>query len=245
MEFESKRALITGSGALGGLGHAIAKLLADAGADVVLTGTDAQRGQRVVDDLAGAPGSARFIAADLADIDDVRRLANEAGPIDILVNNAAVVTVGPTAEQDVESYDAAFDVNVRAPYFLTAHFAPQMAANGGGSIVNVSSTAATIGLPGMSVYSATKAALEALTRTWTAELAESKVRVNAVSPGPMTTSKAVEMMGPDVGGLGATTAMKRTSDPQEVAHVIAFLASERSSYLTGATVAVDGGRGAI
>ena len=175
----------------------------------------------------------------------MRRLAKEAGPIDILVNNAAVVTVGPTAEQDVGSYDSAFDVNVRAPYFLTAHFAPQMAANGGGSIVNVSSTAASVGLPGMSVYSATKAALEALTRSWTAELAESKVRVNAVSPGPMTTTKAVDMMGPDVGGLGETTAMKRTSTPQEVAHVIVFLASDRSSYLTGATVAVDGGRGAI
>ena len=93
----------------------------------------------------------------------------------------------------------------------------------------MSSTAASIGMSGMSVYGATKAALEALTRSWTAELAEWKVRVNAVSPGPMTTSKAVEMMGPDVGGLGETTAMKRASTPQEVAPAIAFSASDRSS----------------
>lgn len=120
-----------------------------------------------------------------------------------------------------------------------------MAANGGGSIVNVSSTAAAVGIAGLSVYGATKAALDALTRTWTAEFAASKVRINSVAPGPMRTSKTISAMGPDVGGMGLTTAMARSADPAEIGHVVAFLASDRSSYLTGATVAADGGRTAI
>ncbi|MGW4075380.1 SDR family oxidoreductase [Streptomyces asiaticus] len=97
----------------------------------------------------------------------------------------------------------------------------------------------------MAVYGATEAALESLTRTWAAEFAESNVRVNAVAPGPMRTSKGVAAMGSDMGGMGLATALKRTSDPAEVAHVIAFLAGDRASYMTGAIVAVDGGRTAI
>ena len=245
MEFEGKTALITGSGAIGGLGHATARILVSGGATVVITGTDPERGEQVAADLAAGPGSARFVAADLVLLDDIRRLADEAGAVDILVNNAALITVGATAEQDVESYDAAFAVNVRAPYLLAAHFAPLMAANGGGSIINISSTASAIGMAGLSVYGATKAALDALTRAWTAEFAASNVRVNSVAPGPMLTSKTIAMMGPDAGGMGNTTALGRASAPQEVAEVVAFLASERSSYLSGATVAVDGGRTAI
>ena len=245
MDFEGKTALITGSGAIGGLGHATAKILAAQGANVVITGLDSQRGAQVVDEVVSNGGNARFVEADLADVDSVQRLAEEAGPVDILINNAGLVTFGPTVDQDVETYDAAFAVNVRAPFLLTALLAPKMAANGGGSIVNVTSTAAGLGMPGMSVYGATKAALESLTRAWAAEFAPSKVRINAVSPGPMLTSKMIAMMGPDGGGMGQTTALSRTADPAEVAEVVAFIAGDRASYVTGATVAADGGRTAI
>ncbi|MFC8083729.1 SDR family NAD(P)-dependent oxidoreductase [Streptomyces sp. NPDC057340] len=249
MEFAGKTALVTGSGAIGGLGHATAKALAAGGADLILTGRDPERGAQVVADLGAAGGDAagtvRFVAADVSDVAGVRRLAEEAGVVDILVNNASVMTFSPTVGQDPADYDAAFAVNVRAPFLLTALLAEKMAAGGGGSIVNVSSTAAGLGMPGMAVYGATKAALESLTRTWAAEFADSNVRVNAVAPGPMRTSKVVAAMGPDMGGMGLTTALKRTSDPAEVARVIAFLASDRASYMTGATVAVDGGRTAI
>ncbi len=249
MEFAGKTALVTGSGAIGGLGHATARVLAAGGADLILTGTDPQRGAKVVEDLGAAGGDSagrvRFVAADLSDVADVRRLAAEAGAVDILVNNASVMTLAPTVGQDAASYDAAFAVNVRAPFLLTALLAEKMAAASGGSIVNVSSTAAGLGMPGMAMYGATKAALESLTRTWAAEFAESNVRVNAVAPGPMRTSKVVAAMGPDMGGMGLTTALKRTSDPTEVARVIAFLASDRASYMTGAIVAADGGRTAI
>ncbi|RNG22138.1 SDR family NAD(P)-dependent oxidoreductase [Streptomyces botrytidirepellens] len=248
MEFAGKTALVTGSGAIGGLGHATAKVLATGGADLILTGTDPQRGAQVVEDLGAAGGTSagtvRFVAADVSDVAGVRQLAADAGAVDILINNASVMTLSPTTGQDLASYDAAFAVNVRAPFLLTALLAEKMAA-GGGSIVNVSSTAAGLGMPGMAVYGATKAALESLTRTWAAEFAESNVRVNAVAPGPMRTSKVVAAMGPDMGGMGLATVLKRTSDPAEVAHVIAFLASDRASYMTGAIVAVDGGRTAI
>ncbi|MBQ1088978.1 SDR family NAD(P)-dependent oxidoreductase [Streptomyces sp. B93] len=249
MEFAGKTALVTGSGAIGGLGHATAKVLAAGGADLVLTGTDPKRGAQVVEDLRAAGGGSaaavRFVAADASEPTGVRQLAEDAGAVDILVNNASVMTFSPTAGQDLASYDAAFAVNVRAPFLLTALLAEKMAAGGGGSIVNVSSTAAGLGIPGMAVYGATKAALESLTRTWAAEFAESNVRVNAVAPGPMRTSKVVAAMGPDMGGMGLATALKRTSDPAEVAQVIAFLASDRASYMTGAVVAADGGRTAI
>lgn len=250
MELTGKTALVTGSGTVGGLGHATARILAGQGADVIVTGTDPERGARVVTDLrtvgvGSAAGTVRFLAADLADAAAVRKLAEDAGAVDILINNAGVVTFSPTSEQDIASYDTAFTVNVRAAFLLTALLAPKMAANGGGSIVNVSSTAAALGMPGMAVYGATKAALESLTRTWAAEFAPATVRINAVAPGPMRTAKVVASMGPDMGGMGLTTALKRTSDPTEVAHVIVLLAGDRSSYVTGATVAADGGRTAI
>ncbi|MED7929175.1 SDR family oxidoreductase [Nonomuraea sp. LP-02] len=246
MDFNGKTALITGSGAIGGLGHATARILAAGGANVIITGTDPDRGAQVVDDVrADAAGTVRFIPADLADPQAVRRLAEDAGTVDILVNNAGVVPFSATADQDLDAYDAAFSVNVRAPFILVARLAPQMAAGGGGSIVNVSSTAAALGMPAMAVYGATKAALESLTRTWAAEFAASNVRVNAVAPGPMTTSKVVAAMGPDLGGMGLTTALKRTADPAEVAQVIAFIASDHASYVTGAVVAADGGRTAV
>ncbi|MFD7817179.1 SDR family NAD(P)-dependent oxidoreductase [Streptomyces sp. NPDC059785] len=250
MEYAGKTALVTGSGAIGGLGHATARVLAAGGADLILTGSDAERGAQVVADIRAAgggssTGTVRFVVADLSDPAAVRQLADGAGTIDILINNASVMTFAPTPGQDLAGYETAFAVNVRAPFLLTALFAEKMAAGGGGSIVNISSTAAGLGMPGMAVYGATKAALESLTRTWAAEFAESNVRVNAVAPGPMRTSKVVAAMGPDMGGMGLTTALKRTSDPNEVAEVVAFLAGDRASYMTGAIVAADGGRTAI
>lgn len=239
MDFAGKTALITGSGAIGGLGHTVATLFVAGGADVVITGHAPQRGAQVVDDLAG---HARFIRADLADSGEVRQLADDAGPVDILINNAAVVPNGPTAEQDLDVYEQTFAINVRAPFILTAALAPKMAANGGGSVVNITSTAAEIGMAGTALYGATKAALESLTRAWAAEFAPMNVRVNTVSPGPMRSSKMITEVSPDaIHALGEAVPMARTADPVEVAEAVAFLAGDRASYMTGATIPVDGG----
>src|SRR6202035_2373192 len=130
--------------------------------------------------------------------------------------------------------------NVRAPARLVARRAPGMAARGHGSIVNLSSMAGGVGLVGGAAYGATKASLEAMTRAWAVEYSASGVRVNAIAPGPVYTpaSRRTE-------ALGATTPMHRASKPEEIAEVVAFLASPRASYITGATVAADGGRRAI
>lgn len=118
-----------------------------------------------------------------------------------------------------------------------------MVTRGHGSIVNVSTMAASIGMPGMTVYSSTKAALNSLTRTWAAEFGSSGVRVNTVAPGPTRTDNTIERMGEEFAAqIGATTLLGRLAKTIEIAQVVLFLASDRSSYLTGATVAANAGR---
>jgi NAD(P)-dependent dehydrogenase (short-subunit alcohol dehydrogenase family) len=244
MELTDKTALITGG--TGGIGRATAVLLAEAGADVVVSGRNAERGAATVQEIKERGGTARFVAADLTDLDSLRGLAEQAGNVDILVNNAAVFPGGPTVSQDAETFDAVLAANIRAPYFLTAALAPAMIARGSGSIVNISSMVARIGMPGMSVYSATKAALESLTRTWAAEFSPAGVRVNTVAPGPTRTDMVLATVGEEgADQFAKTTVLGRMATPREIAEVILFLASDRAAYLTGATIAADGGRTAI
>jgi NAD(P)-dependent dehydrogenase (short-subunit alcohol dehydrogenase family) len=236
-----QRALVTG--ATSGIGRAVALQLAREGAEVLVHGRDAARGAETVQEITAAGGKASFVAADLSDVADVHRLANDVGDIDILINNAGISVFGPTAEFDVAAFDTMFASNVRAPFFLVAALAPGMAARGHGSIVSLSSMAGGVGLVGGAAYGATKASLEAMTRAWAAEYSGSGVRVNAIAPGPVYTPTP---SGPEfIAALGETTPMHRASQPEEIAEVIAFLASARASYITGATVAVDGGRRAV
>jgi NAD(P)-dependent dehydrogenase (short-subunit alcohol dehydrogenase family) len=238
---EGQRALVTGG--TSGIGRAVALQLARDGAEVLVHGRDAGRGAETVQAITTAGGKASFVAADLTDADDVRWMANEVGDVDILINNAGIALFGPTAEFDVDAFDKMFASNVRAPFLLVAALAPGMAARGHGSIVSLSSMAGGVGLVGGAAYGATKASLEAMTRAWAAEYSASGVRVNAIAPGPVYTPSP---SGPDfIKALGETTPMNRASQPEEIAEVIAFLASERASYITGTTVAADGGRRAI
>jgi NAD(P)-dependent dehydrogenase (short-subunit alcohol dehydrogenase family) len=232
-------ALVTG--ATSGIGRATAIQLARQGAEVIVHGRDKDRGEQVIAEIAQEGGKARFIAADLSDPAEIRRLADEAGEVDVLVNNAGFSWFGPTADLDVATYDALFDANVRAPYFLVAALAPRMAANGGGSIVNVASMAGMIGLAGGAAYGGTKATLAAMTRAWAAEFSPSGVRVNAIAPGPVLTAADPER----IEALGATTLLGRSAQADEIAQVITFLSSPAAGYVTGTTVAADGGRTAI
>jgi NAD(P)-dependent dehydrogenase (short-subunit alcohol dehydrogenase family) len=240
-ELIGQRALVTG--ATSGIGKAVAVALGRQGAEVLVHGRDASRGAETVAEITAAGGSATFVAADLSDAADTRRLATEVGDVDILVNNAGISVWGATGDFDLDAYDTMFDGNVRAPFILVAGLAPGMAARGNGAIVSVSSMAGHVGMAGGAAYGATKAALESMTRAWAAEYSPSGVRVNAISPGPVYTPTP---SGPEfIRALGETTAMDRASQPEEIAEVIAFLASPRASYMTGATVAADGGRTAI
>jgi NAD(P)-dependent dehydrogenase (short-subunit alcohol dehydrogenase family) len=241
MELADKTALVTGS--TGGIGREIALLLAEEGATLIVSGRNEQAGEETVRAILDKGGQARFVAANLTDVASLRRLAEQAGEVDVLVHNAGIFPAAPTLEQDVTSFDETFAANVRAPYFLTAALVPAMLAKGAGSIVNISTMAARVAIPGMSVYSSSKAALESLTRTWAAEFAGSGVRVNTVAPGPTGTDKALATMPPQLlEELAGSTLLKRLAAPREIAEVVLFLASDRSSYVTGATIAADAGR---
>jgi NAD(P)-dependent dehydrogenase (short-subunit alcohol dehydrogenase family) len=238
---DGQRALVTG--ATSGIGRAVAVRLATDGAEVLVHGRDGARGAETVREITAGGGKASFVAADLSDAADVQWLASEVGDVDILINNAGISLFAATADVDVAAFDKMFASNVRAPFLLVAALAPGMAARTHGSIVSLSSMAGGVGLMGGAAYGATKASLEAMTRAWAVEYSPSGVRVNAIAPGPVYTPTP---SGPEfITALGETTPMHRASQPEEIAEVIAFLASPRASYITGTTVAADGGRRAI
>src|SRR5258708_2476141 len=229
---DGQTALVTG--ATSGLGRAIAERLAQKGARVVIHGRDPDRGADTVAAIASAGGTARFVAADLGSHLDVLRLAKEVGDIDILVNNAGFVTFAPTAQLAVEAFDATFAINVRAPFYLVAAFAPGMVERGRGSVVSVDSMAGTIGLAGRPPHGASKAALSAMTRAWPGEYSRYGVRFMAVAPGPVYTDGA----SPDrTRQLGETTPLHRAAQPVEIADLVAFVVSPAAGYIAGATIA--------
>ena len=242
MSLHGKKVLVTGGTA--GIGEATARAYASAGAEVVITGRDEERGRQVAESLVKDGGQARFVQADLERFDDVQRLAQEVGHVDVLVNNAGAFPVGATHEVDSEVFDSTFALNVKAPFFLTAAFAPKMTANGGGAIVNVSTMVASFGMPGMALYGSTKAALELLTKTWAAEYGPGGVRVNAIAPGP-TRTPGTAPMGDALDQLATTLPLHRPASPEEIAAAALFLGSDEASYINGAVLAVDGGRTAV
>jgi NAD(P)-dependent dehydrogenase (short-subunit alcohol dehydrogenase family) len=233
-------ALVTG--ATSGIGRGTALRLARDGWDVVVHGRNPQRGDDVAHEIEAQGGRARFLAADLNDLAAVRALVDEVGAVDVLVNNAGASWFGATADLDEATFDDLFAANVRSAYFLVAGIAPGMAERSTGSIINLASMAGQIGLPGGAAYGATKAALSSMTRSWAAEFSPRGVRVNAVAAGPVFSTPG---RAPLIEQLGATTLLGRGALVDEIAEVIAFLASDKASYLTGATVAVDGGRSAV
>lgn len=236
---EGSTALVTG--ATSGIGRAVALQLAELGADVVVHGRSAERGAKVVQDIENAGGKARFVAADLSDADDVRRLAAEAGPVDILINNAGVYKFGATADTDDAFFDEHVNLNLRAPYILVQQLVPGMAERGRGVIVNLSTVAAAIPARTAGVYGATKAGIELLTRVWADEFGRSGVRVNAVQAGPVETPGTAATPGL-ADGFAAYTALGRVAAADEIANAITFLASPAASYVNGAILPATGGQ---
>ena len=240
MELANHTALITGGTA--GIGWESARLLAAEGAEVTISGRDRQRGEKAA---ASIGARARFVQADLADLDSVKSLVQQCGNVDIVVNNAAAFPAAATVDQDVASFGSTFDTNVRGAYFLVAGLVPGMLERGRGSIVNITSMVAFKAVPGAAGYSASKAALESLTRTWAAEFGKRGVRVNSVAPGPTRTDGVIAEWGDTNEELGRALPLGRTAHPAEIAEAVLFLASPRSSFITGSTLHADGGGAAV
>jgi NAD(P)-dependent dehydrogenase (short-subunit alcohol dehydrogenase family) len=240
--FAGSTALVTG--ATSGIGREIALELAERGAEVVIHGRSAERGAKVVQEIENAGGKARFVAADLNDAGDVRRLAAAAGPIDVLINNAGIYKFGETASTHDETFDEHVNVNLRAPYILVQQLVPGMVERGHGTVVNVSTVAASVPAAGAGIYGATKAGVEQLTRVWADEFGKSGVRVNAIAVGP-TDTPGVAVYPGMLEAVAATTALNRSAEPSEIASAVAFLASTDASYVNGAVLNATGGQRAI
>ena len=240
-------ALITGG--TSGIGRAAAKKLALLGIHVLVVGRNVERGESTVAEIRSAGGKADFISSDLHDVSSVREVAKKAialgnGRVDILINNAGIFPFGPTNKTTEEEFDRVYSLNVKAPYFLVAELAPLMAKHGKGAIVNVSTMVADYGVSGMSLYGSSKAAINLLTKSWAAEFGRSGVRINAVSPGP-TRTEGTDAMGEGLEQLAAQAPAGRPASANEIAEAIVFLATDRSSFIYGAKLAVDGGRTAV
>jgi NAD(P)-dependent dehydrogenase (short-subunit alcohol dehydrogenase family) len=235
---ERRLALVTGS--TSGIGRATAVKLAVEGFDLIVHGLDI-RGSDVVSEIETLGGQATLIVGDLADLEIVERLAETAADAEVLVNNAGFSWFGPSQDMPVERFDALINTNVRAAYYLGAKLGARMAERGRGSIVNLSSMVGQIGVPKGAVYSASKAALAALARSWAVEFGSSGVRVNAVAPGPAYTGADRDK----IAAFGESTILGRAASAEEIAEAIVFLTSDRASYVTGSVLTVDGGRCAI
>jgi NAD(P)-dependent dehydrogenase (short-subunit alcohol dehydrogenase family) len=236
------------TGALTGIGRAAAIIFAREGAHIVVSGRRDKQGQELVAELQRLGAEAIFIRSDVRKDEDLQNLVDQTvkrfGRLDIAVNNAGTEgTPGLVTDQTAESYAATFDTNVMGTLLSMKHELKVMLPQGSGSIVNVSSAYGSVGAAGASVYVASKHAVEGLTKSAALEVAGTGVRVNVVAPGTTDTGMLTRFTSTDQNkaALVSTVPVKRLAAPEEIAQVIAFVASENASYMTGASIPVDGG----
>ena len=248
-ELEGKIApVVLITGALTGIGRAAAEIFAREGAHVVVSGRKDKEGQELAAELEAIGADAIFVRTDVRNDEDVRDLVDQTvkrfGRLDIAVNNAGTEGLrGLVTEQTAESYAATFDTNVLGVLLSMKHELRVMLPQGSGSIVNVSSAYGSVGAAGASVYVASKHAVEGLTKSAALEVAGTGVRVNVVAPGTTDTGMLTRFTNTDENkaALVSTVPVKRLATPEEIAHVIVFVASANASYMTGASIPVDGG----
>jgi NAD(P)-dependent dehydrogenase (short-subunit alcohol dehydrogenase family) len=239
---EGRVCLITG--AAQGIGAACARRFAREGAIVVVADVDDERGAAVA-----AEGEGRFLHCDVGEgieiAQTVEAVMAEFGRIDVLVNNAGIARSADLLEVTEEDFDAVLRVNLRGAFLMAQAVARHMVAAGRGSIVNLSSVNGTFTIPTIASYNISKGGMNQLTRVFALELADKGVRVNAVAPGTIATEMAAASVLVDEAArrrVMSRTPMKRFGQPSEVADVVAFLASDAASYITGEIVVIDGGR---
>jgi NAD(P)-dependent dehydrogenase (short-subunit alcohol dehydrogenase family) len=236
------------TGALTGIGRATAIAFAREGAHVVISGRRDEAGQKLVDDLRELGAEAEYWRADVRHEDDLRDLVNKIvtrfGRLDVAVNSAATEGQGGLiTEQSAESYAATFDTNVLGTLLSMKHELRVMLPQGSGSIVNVSSAYGSVGAPAAAVYAGSKHAVEGMTKSAALEVAGTGVRINVVAPGTTDTGMLTRFTSTDENkaALVSTVPVKRLATPEEIANVIVFVGSAKASYMTGASIPVDGG----
>jgi NAD(P)-dependent dehydrogenase (short-subunit alcohol dehydrogenase family) len=240
------------TGALTGIGRATALAFAQQGARVVVSGRRDDVGEALVAALRALGAEAEFIRADVRHESDVQNLIDRTvarfGRLDVAVNNAGTEgKPGPVTEQTADSYAATFDTNVLGVLLSMKHELRVMQVQGAGSIVNLSSTMGQRGAAGASLYTASKHAVEGLTKSAALEAAAFGVRVNAVAPGPIETAMLDRFTGnaDRKAGLVAGVPLKRAGRPEEIADTIVFVASSKASFITGQIINVNGGKTAL
>lgn len=242
---EGKVALVTGG--TSGIGFVAAKVLADAGADIVAAGTPDHAHEDVVGAVNALGRRAVVLTADLAQPNEPGRLAREAlaafGRIDILVNNAGIARNAPLLEATIADWDMTMAVNLRAPFLIAQALVPQMIARRAGKIINISSQTSVVALVDHGAYTASKAGLNALTKVMTLEWACHNIQSNAICPTVVLTPMGKRVWGaPEKGGpMLAKIPLGRFGEPIEVADAILFLASSASDLISGETLMLDGG----
>src|ERR1700731_2371911 len=237
------------TGALTGIGRATALAFAQGGSRVVISGQRDDAGQALVTQLRALGAEAEFVRADVRHEDDVRNLVDQTvarfGRLDVAVNNAGTEgKPGPLTEQTPDSYTAMFDTNVLGTLLSLKHELRVMQPQGSGSIINISSTMGERGAANFALYTASKHAVEGLTKSAALEAATFGVRVNAVAPGPTETAMLDRLSGtPDrKAAFFAAVPLKRGVKPEEIADAITFLASGKASFITGQIIRINGGK---
>jgi NAD(P)-dependent dehydrogenase (short-subunit alcohol dehydrogenase family) len=241
------------TGALTGIGRATAIAFAKEGARLVVSGRREEEGRKLVVELRKLGSEAEFVRSDVRHEDDVRNLVDETvkrfGRLDVAVNNAGTEgNPGPVTDQTPETYAATFDTNVLGVLLSMKHELRVMSAQKSGSIINISSTFGRVGAANASLYVASKHAVEGLTKSAALEGAAFGVRVNVVAPGPIETELLNRFIGTDEKKMSAAVAgvpFKRLGRPEEIAETIVFVASEKASFISGASIAVNGGKSAL
>ena len=248
LEYEQQLSRLNHRGRTG-IGRATAVAFAKKGAKVVVAGRRDEVGQALAKELRSLGSEAEFINADVRKDEDVRALVDKTvarfGHLDVAVNNAGTEgQVGPITNQTAESYAATFDTNVLGVILSMKHEVRAMQGNGGGAIINISSTYGHEGAAGASVYVGSKHAVEGITKSVALEVAKSGIRVNAVAPGPTDTGMLTRFTGTpeNKAALTRTVPMDRLGLSEELANAIVFIASDEASFITGHVLNVDGGK---
>ena len=246
-DFDGKVALVTGGGI--GIGRATALAFAREGAKVVIGNRSVERGEEVVKAIKDDGGEASFLRTDVVTEGDVQALVEHAvstyGRLDAAFNNAGVEgLIAPLADQTFENFDEVMNINVKGVWLSMKYEIPQMLKTGSGVIVNNSSVAGLIGFPGAGIYCASKHAVMGLTKTAALEYSAAGVRVNAINPAVIDTSMAdrlADSMGMAKKDLSSLHPIGRIGTPDEVANTVLWLCSDKSSFVTGVNLCIDGG----